>query len=918
MQETNKIFVGITNMTANQLEAFMQIIRYQFKYLDASRTGYFKSMNDIDYTSEATITEIFKLLDEATKEDTNAEDRILKLLNDITNSESVNNNSLEISSYYSTANPSFNMLLRSIISNTDIPSTLDTYERKYISNNIKDYFKNKDTNKWIMVNSLFDSEDCTYSDWAEAIFKCGKFSEGFIFRTIDLLYNGNTSMMFHSNETFGNFKQSFIEKYALSASESRDFFTAISKVYGDIYKKILENTNEYSDEYIRETEQTSDNELNSFDSFDDLFNTFVSDEEYKRVIDDYNISDEDMRLMHLITALLTIYNENARAYIKIPAEELEKKFDSVKDGYNELSLVKAYTSGNVFVNKAPKAFDNVDFSSIWEFVENRAEKLAKAFKGVYPSEILNSDNYKLWLFNTDETIASYNLKLKVLMMYLDYNKYDKSIIYNNLEKEVNELCDQSNPDAGLNTGLVQGISAESFMNDSIAISDASPRVLATLLLHNRIKDSLSQVSLQLLRDTLDKYDIKYINEESLALGILLMWLTDNINETLNHELEIGYTKFVLEDTYNTDGITGLIDLRKHMFNKIIVYTKDSQSTLDNILLPVANKAKDILSEGITIDHEVNDTYIKLLPLLIREMAKFDGRSILKPSVDQVLPRTLVTYMANDISKTETEKSAYAKLLKDLTDYLEQYEESIKPIIKSHGLDKESILHGRNITRIMYVSLIPRVNYRAYYEDTIYFEFALALEWVKTHTDKEGLFNRLDKIYTYFDNDYELETTTLDKALVPIFYIVGLSSDKIYKQLVNVDESTDDNVADAQDIDTSTPDNEIDELESDEKTIMISYLNSEYETVRKFIGPFYDSDGEAYESFKQMLDDCRCSRRKYNDGYYEVVELAHIWDSLHNGDVEIPNSIKQVVDRIQFKFEKNEDGKDMTIRAWAEE
>ena len=68
----------------------------------------------------------------------------------------------------------------------------------------------------------------------------------------------------------------------------------------------------------------------------------------------------------------------------------------------------------------------------------------------------------------------------------------------------------------------------------------------------------------------------------------------------------------------------------------------------------------------------------------------------------------------------------------------------------------------------------------------------------------------------------------------------------------------------------------------------------------------------------MLDDCRCSRRKYNDGYYEVVELAHIWDSLHNGDVEIPNSIKQVVDRIQFKFEKNEDGKDMTIRAWAEE
>lgn len=901
MNENNLIFVAICNMTANQRKALARIIKYPMEKFGSDSVEY---PNCADWESSDAAIAVINFVDKIINDRSEVEKQIENLIDKVISSTSLANDTLDINNKYINSSPTYKLFLRAAVADVDILSVMSTYERKYLSNNIKEYLKNQDVNKWIMVDSFMESDNCT--DYIEAFIKCNRFSESYIYKTIDLMYNSNTSMIFHSNDEYKSVKEKIKEQS--DDRTVRDYMISISQVYGDIYDKILADTSEYSADYMEETSVETDNEFAGFDDFGDFFDSVVSDDEYKRKLEDYKLSELDMKIMHLYTVLMLYYKtEDSRGKEPIT----DNPYNSILElsgGYSVLSLPRIKTLNKIFGTKIPKAFSNVDFSDIWEFTNERAESLAKSIAELYPTAVLNSEDYKVWLLNYNTSFVGFYSRLKLLMMFLDMKKYDKDVIYNNLEAEIVDTNDE------WLLGLTNAINANLFMQDNVAYNINS-KMIATLVKAGLLEKSLSTISKEFLCNTIG-VDVSSANDSVLTYAILANIIGGNIGSNKNGEIIkevfIAYIKYILTYEYGLNTLQGLYSIRTDSMDNIF-YDRIDADDLEKIII----EHKDKLWEH----YDTNNKIVKILNGLAGEELTNEELEKYKDVLLRLMPLVVVssselgcfngidTLCIETIDCASDTDGNLGELIEKHKKSFSEYHNEITQLFKRKLMNDIINSTNGNVEDFLGKLTIPSGSHKNEETSTNVVRLVMELFLKNKNIDTEKILENFEKIYDIYLHDYELLNTTLVKSELELETISVIN--KLAATIRDKSENTIQNPI--------TSDEYVDEsTEDSQKTIMISYLNSEFETVRKFIGPFFANEEEAYESFKAMLDECRCTRRKYTEGYYEILESAHIWDDLHNKDIEIPENIKKTVERLKFRFEKNEDNKDMTIRAWTEE
>lgn len=901
MNENNLIFVAICNMTANQRKALARIIKYPIEKFGSDSVEY---PNCDDWESSDAAIAVINFVDKVINDRSEVEKQIENLIDKVISSTSLANDTLDINNKYINSSPTYKLFLRAAVAGADILSVMSTYERKYLSNNIKEYLKNQDVNKWIMVDSFMESDNC--ADYIEAFIKCNRFSESYIYKTIDLMYNSNTSMIFHSNDEYKSVKEKIKEQS--DDRTVRDYMVSLSQVYGDIYDKIMADTSEYSAEYMEETSVETDDEFAGFDDFGDFFDSVVSDDEYKRKLEDYKLSELDMKIMHLYTVLMLYYKtEDSRG----KEQTTDNPYNSILElsgKYSVLSLPRVKTLNKIFGTKIPKAFSNVDFSDIWEFTNERAESLAKSIAELYPNAVLNSEDYKVWLLNYNISFVGLYSRLKLLMMFLDMKKYDKDVIYNNLEAEIVDTNDE------WLIGLANAINANLFMQDNVEYSINS-KMIATLVKANLLEKSLSTISKEFLCNTIG-VDVSSADDSVLTYAILANIIGGNIGSNKNaeiiKEIFIAYIRYIFTYEYGLNTLQGLYGIRTDATDNIF-YDRIDADDLEKIILEhkdklwehydTNNKIVKILNglAGEELTNEELDKYkdvlLRLMPLVVVSSSEFGCFN----GIDTLCIETI-----NCASDTD---GNLGELIEKHKKSFSEYHNEITQLFKRKLMNDIINSTNGNVEGFLGDLTIPRGSHKNEDTSTNVVRLVIELFLKNKNIDTEKILENFEKIYSIYSHDYELLNTTLVKSELEIETIEVIN--KLAATIRDKSENTIQNPI--------TSDEYVDEsAEESQKTIMISYLNSEFETVRKFIGPFFANEEEAYESFKAMLDECRCTCRKYTEGYYEILESAHIWDDLHNKDIEIPENIKKTVERLKFRFEKNDDNKDMTIRAWTEE
>ncbi len=911
MNENNLIFVAICNMTANQRKALARIIKYPMQKFGSESVEY---PNCTDWESSDAAITVINFVDKVINDRSEVEKQIENLIDKVISSTSLANDTLDINNKYINSSPTYKLFLRAAVDGVDILSAMSTYERKYLSNNIKDYLKNKDLNKWIMVDSFMESDNCT--DYIEAFIKCNRFSESYVYKTIDLMYNSNTSMIFHSNDEYKSVKEKIKEQS--DDRTVRDYMVSLSQVYGDIYDKIMADTSEYSAEYMEETSVETGDEFAEFDDFGDFFDSVVSDDEYKRKLEDYKLSEIDMKIMHLCTVLLIYYR------IEDSREKDSKEKDSITanqynsilelDGdYSVLSLPRFRTLEKIFGTKIPKAFSNIDFSDIWEFTNERAESLAKSIAELYPNEVLNSENYKVWLLNYTASFVGFYSRLKLLMMFLDMKKYDKDVIYDNLEAEIVDTNDE-----WLLT-VTHSINANVFMQDNVAYN-INPKMIATLAKANLLEKSLSTISKEFLCSTIG-VDASSANDSVLTYAILANVIGGNIRSNKNGEVAngeiikevyIAYMRYIFAYEYGLNALQGLYGIRTDSMDNVF-YDRIDADDLEKIIL----EHKDKLWEH----YDTNNKIVKILNGLASEELTNEEIDKYKDVLLRLMPLVVVssngfgcfngidTFCIETIYCASDTDGALGELIEKHKKSFSEYHNEITQLFKRKLMNDIINSTNGNVEDFLGDLTTPRGKHKSGETSANVVRLVMELFLKNKNIDTEKILENFEKIYNIYLHDYELLNMTLVKSELELETIAVIN--RLAATIRDKSENTIQS--------PTTSDEYVDEsAEEAQKTIMISYLNSEFETVRKFIGPFFANEEEAYESFKAMLDECRCTRRKYTEGYYEILESAHIWDDLHNKDIEIPENIKKTVERLKFRFEKNEDNKDMTIRAWTEE
>ena len=931
MEEKNKLFVYVYNMTANQLKAFALLLKYvvgrQFN------TDTLDNITEVDWNDKDTVAIVVSMADELIVNNICTEACVESIAESIIKSESVENDSIEISNKYLVKNPSYKMYIRSVLNGTDLASVMDTFESKFLSNNVKDYFKNKDATKWVIISAEVDNVG--YSSNIDAFINCNKFSNSFIYKTLDTIYKSSSQMELYSENLYNEALRNVTN--SVGESLGRDIIMTIYEVYGDIYNADMQSTEEYSEAYLNEINESESNEFSNFGTFMDAFDAIVTDDEFKRTLDDYTISDDDIAIMQRLYGLHLFRRgeETADKLLDTTDEKDETEFDTIVNGYTQMSLNRFYTSNLAFLPNLPKAFSDVDFTNIVEFIHERAPKIAERIEKYYPSEVITPEYVNIWLMTYDNTIIGNYSKLKLLMMYLEYNKYDKKAILDRLIEEIEDILNSDRKVLIHLDNILANTPAEQFMTDD-ECRHPSVRVLATLIKYGVLTEALSDAS---------KQELSASSESEITHNIMNNWVRGADISTINKELCKEYTKILYRNAINRGGIAELLNLKTHGTVEIVVDEDNTQKELDDILMPYVNAIVDevltddnyrniLRAEATYLEKEIDDTALarfkevfNVLATLIKFTSyRFGGYCLRRADGDYagVLGMTIESMMEYKKSNT-----AYGRAIDKLKVYLDDYNNELYKMLVKYDIQCR-IPEGKTAADLVLDIILPRSENAS---DEIVSNIARMISGFVAFTNEIDL-NKITKllndIYNYSNYDYEVELTTLGEPIDSLCRVEAMLRNLELidgfinryhkkKETNNVQSGTSEqiNEVNEQEDETSEQNKETDEDIEGQKVIEIAYLNSEFETVRVKVGPFRDDEEEAYESFKQMLDKCRCTRKPYNDGYWEVVELAHIWDSRNNIDAEIPDNIKEVVNRIAFKFEKNEDGKDMSVRAWTE-